>query len=430
MGGDAAFRTAKVREKYLESLSEAADYLIRNTSESGYTPASADYVWYLPHWFRDSSWIATSLIRYADFLGCKTPGSAEALSAASRIISFNTRAIGRFASNIRSLDEITFENHDFFNLEHHMPSRVNPFGKFYADNRIDDTKEMHTEHSWLMQYDTIPLILYSLNEKQRLFGLGDSEILFLRDNARGIAEYMGKIYITECASAWEINQGMLHAYDVASIHMGFEALKNISKSHGIGITHSEIEKIANRVFAGGPDAFLRKFFVADGILYNERKPFAEGPLEGSLDASEIFAFLNFGASDVLGNEDIERNTIELMEKELFGGNMLPIRFMGDTYYKGGRWLLLGLAFAEYYIKRGETEKGRRIIDYVIGKYEGSYPEQEIVNTASETDMFGFYASNGYRPIQNLSWSYAALIMATIELLRADGRSALEHSRRK
>ncbi len=245
---------------------------------------------------------------------------------------------------------------------------------------------------------------------------------------------MGKIYITECASAWEINQNLLHAYDVASIHMGFEVLKKFSKIYDIGITSDEIEQIANGLFAGGPAAFLEKFFVADGILYNEKEPFAEEPIEGSIDASEIFIFLNFGISSAFENKNIEKRTIEKMEKELFDGNMLPIRFKGDTYYKGGRWLLLGLAFSEYYFGNGEDEKGRKIIDYIIDKYNGSYPEQEIVNPASDIDLFGFYASNGYKPIQNLAWSYASLIMATIELLSAENqktfRSFIEKEYRK
>ena len=47
----------------------------------------------------------------------------------------------------------------------------------------------------------------------------------------------------------------------------------------------------------------------------------------SIDASEIFIFLNFGISgQMLGGDDIESNTISKIEKELFNGNMLPIRF--------------------------------------------------------------------------------------------------------
>jgi len=417
------------RNRYFAAASQAADYLIGKTTDSGYISASADYAWYHPHWFRDSSWIAVSLLRYADFAGrAGAQNAAAARDSAVHIINFNLRAIENFSQNIRSLDEISFENSDFFSLSHHMPSRVGPSGKLYSGNSIDDKKELGVNRSWLIQYDSIPLILYSLNEKSRLFGLDANEISFLNVHAREIAEYLGKIYITECASAWEISPHLLHSYDIASIHAGFESLKELSVKYEIGISPDTIEGIKNRLFPGGPTAFLKKFFIKDNTLYSEKKPFENAPLSDSLDASEIFVFLNFEISGKsLGNEDIEGNTISGMERKLFNGNMLPIRFAGDTYYKGGRWLLLGLAFAEYYIGKGMYEKGAKILDYVINKYDGSYPEQEIINPASEVDMNNFYALNGYKPVQNLAWSYAAVIMAAVALLEAKESEPAVHN---
>jgi hypothetical protein len=420
-------------EHYLTVASRAADYLISKVADNGYISASADYTWYHPHWFRDSSWISVALLRYADLAmqrGIEQKASS-AFDVASRIINFNLNAIGNFSQNIRSLDEISFEKPDFFSLQHHMPSRVGPFGSLYFGDSIDDNAEKNVKRSWLIQYDSIPLILYSINEKSKLFGLGSSEISFLKEHARDIAEYLGKIYVTECASAWEINQQFLHAYDIASIYAGLEALKEISAKYEINISPKEITAIEGRIFDGGPIAFLKKFFVKDGILYNEKKPFSNAPLPDSIDASEIFIFLNFGISaQSLGNSDIERNTISKMEIELFNDNMLPIRFKGDTYYKGGRWLLLGMAFAEYYIEKGLYNKGVRIVDYVINKYNGSYPEQEIVNPASDIDMNNFYALNGYKSIQNLAWSYAAVIMATVALINSKEKESAAYSSRR
>jgi len=420
-------------EHYLTVASRAADYLISKVADNGYISASADYAWYHPHWFRDSAWISVALLRYADLAmrrGIEQKASS-ALDAASRIINFNLNAIGNFSQNIRSLDEIPFENPDFFSLLHHMPSRVGISGSLYVGNSIDDNTEKNVKRSWLIQYDSIPLILYSLNEKSKLFGLGSSEISFLKEHARDIAEYLGRIYVTECASAWEINQQFLHAYDIASIYAGLEALKEISSKYEINISPNEITAIEGRIFDGGPIAFLKKFFVKDSILYSEKKPFCNAPLPDSIDASEIFIFSNFGISgQALGNSNIENNTISKMETDLFNNNMLPIRFKGDTYYKGGRWLLLGMAFAEYYIGKWSYNKGAKIIDYVINKYEGSYPEQEIVNPASDVDMNNFYALNGYKPVQNLAWSYAAVIMATVALINSkEKKSAAYNSRR-
>jgi hypothetical protein len=397
---------------------KAADYLISKVDSNGYISASSDYKNYNPHWFRDSSWIAVALLKYANFAKDKVQNADAAREAATRIIDFNLKAISNFSGNIRSIKNISFSDPDFFNLSHHLPMRVGRSGNFYSEGSIDDSKEIGVNRSWVIQYDTIPLVLYSLNEKSKLFGLNDFEVDFLRKHTRDIAEYMAKVYITECASAWEMDQGRLHAYDVAAIYAGFESLKELLAKYDIGIsteTIKDIEENGNGQFFGGPLAFLKKFFVRDNILYSERRPFDE-PLK-EVDASEIFIFLNFGISgSMLGGEEIENNTISKMEKELFNGNMLPIRFKGDNYFMGGRWLLLGLAFAEYYIKKRLYKKSVAILDYIIDKYNGSYPEQEIINPASDTDLYGLYKQNGNKPIQNLAWSYAAVITASLELL--------------
>jgi len=429
-----ASRTISVVEsnKYFYTASKAADYLISKTDSSGYISASSDYKNYDPHWFRDSSWIALALLKYANFAKDKVQNADAAREAATRIIDFNLKAIDNFSENIRSIKNISFSDPDFFKLSHHLPMRVGRSGNFYCDGSIDDSKELGVNRSWTIQYDTIPLVLYSLNEKSKLFGLNDFEIDFLRKHTPDIAEYMAKVYTTECASAWEIDQGRLHAYDVAAIYAGFESLKELSTKYDIGINQEEIKEIeekGNGQFSGGPLAFLKQFFVRDNILYSEKKPFDE-PLK-QVDASEIFIFLNFGISgSLLGNEEIENNTISKIEKELFDGNMLPIRFKGDNYFMGGRWLLLGLAFAEYYLKKGLYKKGVAILDYVIDKYNGSYPEQEIINPASNTDLYDLYKQNDNKPIQNLAWSYAAVITASLELLMYSPTAELRDTARK
>ena len=79
-------------ERYLAVASRAADYLISKVADNGYISASADYIWYNPHWFRDSSWVSVALLRYADLARRRgiEQQSSNAFSAASRIINFNS----------------------------------------------------------------------------------------------------------------------------------------------------------------------------------------------------------------------------------------------------------------------------------------------------------------------------------------------------
>jgi len=78
--------------KYFYAASKAADYLISKTDSSRYIPASSDYKNYDPHWFRDSSWIAVALLKYANFAKDKVQNADAAREAATRIIYFNLKA--------------------------------------------------------------------------------------------------------------------------------------------------------------------------------------------------------------------------------------------------------------------------------------------------------------------------------------------------
>jgi len=417
------FKTYEGNVDYVKVISKAALHLVNETAQSGYISAAADYSWYKPHWFRDSSWVAVSLFTYYNFAKhSNSELASSALDAANRIIDFNINGIRKFIGNIGKLKGIDYKDPEFFNLKYHMPSRCGPDHEFFKSDIIDDALESNIRHSWLMQYDSIPLILLSLKKKQEFYRLSENDIMFLNQNIRTILEYLGKIYITECPSMWEINSDMLHSYDVAAIHFAFDFAKDLSAKGIIGIDASEIDSIERRYYSPGTLGLIKRYFVRDNMLYSEKKPFSELPeLPRGFDGSEIFEFNYFNiSSESLGVEDIEERTIQGMEETLFGKNMLPIRFAGDIYFTGGRWLLLGLEFAHYYAMHGNLLKAKRIVEYIENKYNGSYPEQEIINPASpNVDQGNYYALNGYKPIQKLAWSYASMIIAAIAIMEKE-----------
>ncbi|MGC8483830.1 MAG: hypothetical protein ACP5OE_09335, partial [Thermodesulfobium sp.] len=133
---------------FTDVVSKAARHLIDETSQNGYISAASNYEWYKPHWFRDSSWVAISLLTYYDFAKkADTATASSALDAASRIINFNINSISRFLGNITKLNNVDYEDPEFFNLKYHMPSRCGPNHEFFKSDIIDDTLESNTRHS-------------------------------------------------------------------------------------------------------------------------------------------------------------------------------------------------------------------------------------------------------------------------------------------
>ncbi|MGC8673506.1 MAG: hypothetical protein ACP5TO_08460, partial [Thermoplasmata archaeon] len=61
------FKTYEGNVDYTKVISKAALHLVKETAQNGYISAATDYSWYKPHWFRDSSWVAISLLAYYNF---------------------------------------------------------------------------------------------------------------------------------------------------------------------------------------------------------------------------------------------------------------------------------------------------------------------------------------------------------------------------
>ena len=416
-------------------LSGDALHLVSQVRHNGYMPASPDYPAYSPHWLRDASWVAMALIDYSERMSGEDPRLATlAHSAASSINRFHCSVLDRYASNMERAVELTLEDNDkrmFNSLRSHVPARVDEYGGLYygrfasaagAQFAIDDRQELRRD-SWLRQYDTVPLSLMAMEKEARAFGaesLGPVQRRFLRENGELLAEYMGKVYMTPSSNAWEEDNGRIHAYDVAAVHAGFSSLKCLSNEGLVPVPAGDLDRMSE-FYSGkdgrGPVGFLRKH-VVDGILTRRREPFVEGVQEG-VDSEEMFIFTRFGIGDRELGEGVERATMNSIDSDLFGGNAAPIRYAGDEYFTGGRWLNLMFERAVYAAREGDLQMADRKIWYAEAKYGDSLPEQEIVNPASPDSQKGMLhlRENGGRPIQRLAWSYASRISAVLELGR-------------
>ncbi|EQD43726.1 glycoside hydrolase 15 [mine drainage metagenome] len=413
----------------LSSVSErAVHYLISQVEENGYISAAKDYWWYKPHWIRDSSWIAISLIRFARYYsGINSKLAQEALQSADKIINFNVSVVRNRTGSMQKAIDTPYESPEFMRLSHRIPARVGREGTLYFGDGINDTGENDTTRSWLMQYDNIPLITLSIKERLSAFGSTESIRNFLSTNLETMLKYVGKTYIAECSNAWEVRTDMLHAYDIAAAHAFFRAAEYFADTGITNITKSNIKEIETGIYrhnengeikCAGPAEFLHDLFIKDSRLYANKRPNLSSPETNlGFDAEEIFIFTEFGLSGNLLGDGIEENTISAIKNELFSGHELPIRFNDDTYFKGGRWLLLGLEMANYELSKGKIENAEKTVNYITERYKGSYPEQEIVDPANpNTDMYDLYAANGYKPIQDLAWSYAAMVNTTVKIL--------------
>ena len=396
---------------YAEVRRKCTDYLVANVEQNGFIRASRTYPRYGMHWIRDSSMVALALF---------TTGDTRAIEAARRINTFNMMVIEKHIGGIVKGLQMPAESREYFHLEHHLPPKVDRSGQLFCGELringnkvfVDDTRLVASDCGF-RQIDSIPLILMSINAEQNTVGLTARARFFLRTRLPTLLSYMGKSYVMEAGNAWEIGHDRIHAYNVAAVHSGINAARNLTRQGLTGINDGDINRLI--VFSpdySGPIDFLARHFVKDGILYRQMLPFSTIPeTSQGVDASMAYMFTMFGVTDAaMRTPGVVASTIEAIENTLYRKNMMPIRFVDDVYFTGGNWIPPGLQFATYYAHHGEVNKACEAFDYVIRKYGHRFPEQELVNPANpRSDHEGFLAENLGRPIGELAWAYADMI---------------------
>jgi GH15 family glucan-1,4-alpha-glucosidase len=212
---------------------------------------------------------------------------------------------------------------------------------------------------------------------------------------------------------------MLHSYTIASIYAGLNAAKSLANKLGIQV------KASDRAFYhGGVEGFLKDFFIRENVVWRGKLEFASDPVK-ELEASEIFIFSTF--KPPLRNENTEAKSVSALEKELFRlqcgkEHIIPVRYVGDNYFGGGPWPLLGLEFARYWIINDKNkEKAVKIIEHVANMVSEDWPavpEQEIVDKSClAPDPMNYMEYNGGKPIMDLNWASSAFVAAVATLYK-------------
>ena len=427
---------AEDRSKCIDS---AFSQLLGHIDNNGFTKASLTYEWYSASWFRDSSMVVLGLLDCAEMYSNKNPEKySEAVTSAGKILDFMWLVAAENLHKISAANTLDKDSEHFKALDNHLPARVNPKGDYFSiesNGRNYSDQSEAGKDSWLRQYDSIPLIFIATDKFIEAFGqraLPQRAVENIRKAFPESVKYISRVYDTPCSNAWELDWSEMHSYTVASISGGMKSAARVAEKLGIA---ADQEFIANK--AANIDKFLGSTFIREGILCKSAK--INGKLAYTdrrlpVDASEIFIFSLF--KPALPAE-VEKNTIAKIESDLFSGNTLPIRFEGDTYFTGGRWLLCGLEFARYCADKGNIGKSGKIIKYIESRYSAygmRLPEQEIINVASpKGDPDHYLEKNGNSPISDLAWSeaeYLRAVCAYSKRLQVSGIAALSKTLRR
>lgn len=225
----------------------------------------------------------------------------------------------------------------------------------------------------------------------------------LEQAVRLIADYLAAAWRVPCWSWWEELDGGEHASTHAAVAAGLDAA-------AVLLDDEAYARVAAHVLED-----LDRRFVRDGH-------FVRGADDRRLDGSLLALGIPFGVASP--SSKAMQATVEAVRAELVGPGGGVRRYVGDTYYGGGDWVLLTCWLALYdALERREPPlaEARRWICAQADE-RGLLPEQ-VTDAPQAPEMVGPWVERWGEPASPLLWSHAMFLVLETEIGRRNGAAS-------
>jgi GH15 family glucan-1,4-alpha-glucosidase len=249
---------------------------------------------------------------------------------------------------------------------------------------------------WDFQLDGYGTWLWAVGEHVRRHGTDASRW------ATAIAlsvDYLCASWRRPCFDWWEEHAMHVHVSTLGCIAAGLRA--------AVALGVLDLDREASAVEAETQILeLLRSEGVADGHL---TKWIGSDAVDASL-ASVV------GLLGVLpGDSDLGRATIDAIERDLAVEDGV-YRYLGDTFYGGGRWPLLSCMLGLAHLRAGDVDRARELLEWAASTAgpDWSLPEQ-VGGHLLAPERVDEWVERWGPVAQPLLWSHAMLIRLAVEL---------------
>ncbi|MEU4576984.1 glycoside hydrolase family 15 protein [Nonomuraea sp. ATR24] len=315
-------------------VSHSLDVIQRLQSSTGAYPASPTFSAYRGYsWLRDGSFIAEGVSRHGDVAG------ADAFHA------WSARVVGDRAGQVDALVARAARGEPVAQAEM-LPTR------FTLDG-VDGTDEW-----WDFQLDGYGTWLWALREHTARHGRA---VPGVEKGVRATARYLSAFWDRPCYDWWEEHVEQRHVATLGAVHAGLRAALELDvlSAAEAEAASAAVAGVAALVAAEGvaPGGHLRKWLGSDAV-------------DGSLLAC-VEPFGLYAATHPVGAA-----TVAEVERQLArdGG---VYRYLDDTFYGGGRWVLLAGFLGWNHARAGRPGRARHHLDWMAAQATpaGDLPEQ-------------------------------------------------------
>jgi GH15 family glucan-1,4-alpha-glucosidase len=164
-----------------------------------------------------------------------------------------------------------------------------------------------------------------------------------------------------------------------------------------------------RELARGEAQAIRRAILSRGVRDGHLVKWLEG---NDVDASLVACSTPF---ELLAPDDpITASTVGLIEARLAHGGVH--RYIADTYYGGGEWILLAALLGWHYQRAGSSSRARAQLDWVVGQADehGNLPEQ-VSHHLLAPDRYQEWLEMWGPIARPLLWSHAMFLTLAVEL---------------
>ncbi|MET8049027.1 glycoside hydrolase family 15 protein [Streptosporangium sp. NPDC005286] len=314
-------------------VSHSLDVIKRFQSHTGAYPASPTFSAYRGYsWLRDGAFIAEGVSRHGDVAG------ADAFHA------WSAGVLGDRAGQVDALVARAARG------ERVSPAEMLPT-RFTLDG-VDGDDEW-----WDFQLDGYGAWLWALREHSRRHGRA---VPGVEKGVRTAVRYLTAFWQLPCYDWWEEHVEQRHVATLGSVHAGLRA------ALALGVLSGPEAEAAAEAVAG-----IAALVAAEGVV--------EGHLTkwlgtDAVDASLLACVEPFGLYPA--DHPVGAATVAEVERQLArdGG---VFRYLADTFYGGGRWVLLAGFLGWNHARAGRTAEATRYLDWMAAQAtsEGDLPEQ-------------------------------------------------------
>lgn len=355
--------------------------LLAAQHDNGAFPASAAFSQYGYCWLRDGSFIAHAL----DVASHTVPDADLAERARSAATRFHGWVATTLSRHAHTLDEVIGRRAggEPVHQDDFLPARFAVDGEWERGGWANFQLDGYGQWLWV-------LARYLRSNAQSEL---PSE---LEPAVRLVVRYLSTFWDQPCADPWEENGSQLHTATLGSVYAGLSDIRPFVPP---------LLADAAKAACAGAMRYIRDDCVSEaGLIKSIRNT--------AVDASLLWLSVPFEVFAV--DDPVMVATAARIERELLGGGVR--RYLADTYYGGGEWILLTAWLAWYWLRVGRRADAEKLMEWIEAQRgeAGALPEQ-VPGPTVHGRFLAFWKREWGPSAEQLLWSHAMVAIVRSEL---------------